>query len=213
MNKTIHQLNDLEQLKDTDEFILWDSEAGNSKKYAVSSMRIPVGVIMPFWGLVPPSTNWLVCDGRDTTGTAEELAIVHPKLYEVLGNSNILPDLQECTIVGIGHNRTNIFNSSERNPTTQQLGTQTHDEYNLGEFKDDQSQKMEGTFWAATGADYISASGVFNRNNSADTSNRIGRDGGSVTTSQYKLDSSLTTRTGAVTHGRQVGLNFIIRAD
>lgn len=50
----------------------------------------PIGSIMSYGGTTAPS-GWLLCDGRDTTGTTEELFIKYPALYTYLGNSNILP--------------------------------------------------------------------------------------------------------------------------
>jgi hypothetical protein len=49
-----------------------------------------IGAISSFYGPVS-NNNWLLCDGRDTTGTAEELRTHYPALYTYLGNSNVLP--------------------------------------------------------------------------------------------------------------------------
>jgi hypothetical protein len=51
---------------------------------------LSIGAISSFYGPVS-NNNWLLCDGRDTTGTAEELATHYPALYTYLGNSNVLP--------------------------------------------------------------------------------------------------------------------------
>ena len=55
-----------------------------------TSLGLPVGAVQGF-ALGTQSPNWLLCDGRDTTGTAEELATHYPALYTYLGNSNVLP--------------------------------------------------------------------------------------------------------------------------
>ena len=200
MNKTIHQLNEISQIQNEDEFVVFDTAAGNSKKYKFEAMRFPIGMIISYYGTTSPSSHWLICDGRDTTGTDEELAIVYPGLYALLGDSNVLPDLQECVMVGIGHNRTNIFDSSEPNPATQQLGTQIHDEYQLGQFKDDQLQDHTHAYLKGQTVNRdLSGHWVdvmYNPSSTAQT--------GTVDTAY---------RSGATTHGRQIGINFLIRAD
>ena len=54
------------------------------------SVGIPVGAVMAFEAGTTHE-NWLECNGRDTTGTAEELRTHYPALYTYLGNSNVLP--------------------------------------------------------------------------------------------------------------------------
>ena len=81
----------------------------------------PVGSILALYTSTIPR-GYLLCDGRDTTGTAEELETVYPYLYAALGNSNVLPDLREMALVGVGENTTDT--------------TTIHDTFTLGEFKD-----------------------------------------------------------------------------
>ena len=70
-----------------------------------SGSDIDVGFIMAWYGANDPeSGNWLICDGRDTTGTAIELATVYPRLYRFLGNSNVLPNLKGEFLRGAGTN-------------------------------------------------------------------------------------------------------------
>lgn len=52
----------------------------------------------------PVSKDWLILDGRDTTGTAIELESVYPRLYKFLGNSNVLPDFRGEFLRGAGTN-------------------------------------------------------------------------------------------------------------
>ena len=69
------------------------------------SGRSPVGAVQAYYGASDPEEgNWLICDGRDTTGTAIELETVYPKLYRFLGNSNVLPDLRGEFLRGAGTN-------------------------------------------------------------------------------------------------------------
>ena len=84
----------------------------------------PVGTIIPMYKKSSPS-GYLYCDGRDTTGTSEELSTHYPLLYAYLG-SNILPDYRECAIVGAEQNTTDTI--------------ATHDVFTEGQFKDDQLQ-------------------------------------------------------------------------
>lgn len=83
-----------------------------------------VGSLIMKYKKIQPK-NCLYCDGRDTTGTDEELRIYYPALYMYLG-SNVLPDYRECTMVGAEQNTTDTI--------------ATHDVYAQGEFKDDQMQ-------------------------------------------------------------------------
>ena len=65
---------------------------------------IPIGTILPFGGLTPPSGDWLLCNGRLLNRSD------YPELYKVLGasygsmgNQNFnLPDLQGRFPVGFG---------------------------------------------------------------------------------------------------------------
>lgn len=53
----------------------------------------PLGAIADYYGATDPSGGkWLICDGRDTTGTTIELETHYPSLYLFLGGTNVLPD-------------------------------------------------------------------------------------------------------------------------
>lgn len=168
-----------------------------------ASDSCPLGTIVPYYGDTAPSSSWLICDGRDTTGTSEELATFYPLLYAFLG-TNKLPDFQECTLVGAGKNGTYIFDSTERNPSTGLFGNQSHDVYSVGEFKDDQFQGHSHTYVRP-----------------ADTENKLNPSSGSrVPRSVYDANTTTivtdgtdgTPRVGETTHGKQIGVNFIIKA-
>ena len=84
----------------------------------------PVGTLITFYGNTAPA-HYLACNG-----TAFDTAR-YPKLFAHLG-SNILPDFQECAIVGIGTNITNPMGA--------------HDVFtNAGDFKDDCLQEHRHT--------------------------------------------------------------------
>lgn len=72
---------------------LWKYDSVNDKLVPLTSegsIGLPVGAVMAF-AQRTSNENWLLCDGRDTTGTAEELQTKYPALYTYLGNSNVLP--------------------------------------------------------------------------------------------------------------------------
>ena len=86
---------------------------------------LPVGFIAPAYKKGNYS-GWLYLDGRDTTGTSEELSTHYPLLYALLG-SNILPDYREFALVGAEQNTTDTIAN--------------HDVYTQGQAKDDQLQE------------------------------------------------------------------------
>ena len=54
----------------------------------------PLGSVMSYLGNTDPSDGkWLICDGRDTTGTAIELETHYPSLFMFLGGTNVLPEI------------------------------------------------------------------------------------------------------------------------
>ena len=87
---------------------------------------VPVGTIIAQYKKTS-MTGYLYLDGRDTTGTADELQTVYPALYSYLGNTNVLPDYREFALVG-----------AEQNTTSSNIAT--HDTYTQGQEKDDQVQ-------------------------------------------------------------------------
>ena len=58
------------------------------------SNGVPVGAVMAF-AQGTTQKGWLLADGRDTTGTADELHTHYPALYTYLGNSNVLPEIYD----------------------------------------------------------------------------------------------------------------------
>lgn len=76
---------------------LFRYNATNNKLVPITSegsVGIPVGAVMAF-AEGTTHENWLLCDGRDTTGTTDELQTHYPALYTYLGNSNILPAMYD----------------------------------------------------------------------------------------------------------------------
>ena len=150
--------------------------------------KIPVGVVEAYMGTTAP-TGWLLCDGStfDTT--------MYPKLYELLGTDTV-PDLRECVMVGAGQSTRAILDETGH----------SHDVYTLGEFKDDQIQNITGRMQG--GGSISGAQGAFYDGGTAEA-----YDAGKYYNHYYLLDASLVARTGTTTHGKQVGVNYIIHAE
>ena len=147
-----------------------------------SNTVVPVGTISAYYGSTDPADGqWLICDGRDTTGTAIELETDYPSLYIFLGGTNVLPDLRELTLVGAGQNGTETIAA--------------HDVYTLGQFKDDQLQDHAHTLG------FKSSSEMYGGNNG------VIRPSGTLATGNVS-----NARTGTTTHGKQKGVNWIIKA-
>lgn len=163
---------------------------------AIGSSGLPVGAIVPFFGPAP-NLEWLECDGTDTTGTSRELQTHYPALYSYLGNTNVLPDLRECSLVGVGKNETYVFDSTELDPATGTQGTQDHDVYTVGEFKDDQLGLQNATWrdrYNGSEANY----GFYWQNSTK----------WQVTTAQVLKNA----RVGTTTHGKRIGVIYCIKA-
>ena len=101
--------------------------------------------------------------------------------------------------MGAGHNETNVFDSTEEDPNTGNLGTQDHDIYTVGQFKDDQMQNHAHQIWAH-GYDA----------NSTSHGSTAGDD--STASHSYKEWMVLKGREGTTTHGKQLGVNYIIKS-
>lgn len=86
---------------------------------------LPAGTVIPYAGPDTPN-GWFPCDGREVSRDE------YPALFEAIGTTYgagdgtttfKLPDYRESALVGTG---------------TRATGVATHDEYTLGQFKDDQ---------------------------------------------------------------------------
>jgi hypothetical protein len=116
---------------------------GTKKKVPLAGSMpagLPVGSILSTYKKIQPY-NYLYCDGSTFDETQ------YPELYLYLG-TNVLPDYRECVQVGAEKNTTDIFDSTQTDPSTGLPGTQSHDVFAQGEFKDDQIQNVEGIFYA-----------------------------------------------------------------
>ena len=158
---------------------------------------LPVGSILTTYKKIQPY-NYLYCDGSTFDETQ------YPELYLYLG-TNVLPDYRECVPVGAEKNTTDIFDSTETNPSTGLPGTQSHDVFTQGEFKDDQIQNITGNIQisatkqnfggALYGDDYYWATAA---------------SGGNST--NIKFDASRVARAGTTTRTKEKAVYYYIKA-
>lgn len=148
----------------------------------------PIGTIMAFAGSTVPDT-YLLCDG-----TSYEIS-KYPDLYAAIGTTygqvddthfNV-PDLRETVLVGVG---------------TRASGVATHDTYTLGQFKDDQLQQHRHYRFSndSNGSAYAGTGGT-----GAWTPTASSGDYGS------EIGHISVGRVGSTTHGKQMGVNYIIK--
>jgi microcystin-dependent protein len=152
----------------------------------------PIGTIIPYGGSTIPN-GFLLCDGSEVLKTS------YSELYSIIGDSFgtasdntrfVLPDMRESVPVGSG---------------TRGSGVSAHDTYTVGQFKDDQFQNHTHSTESAT---FGNVKGILQKNN-------VGSDVlGYATNGSYPLYAKNITagRSGSVTHGKQLGVNYIIKA-
>ena len=167
----------------------------------------PVGSIVPYGGTTAPK-GWLLCQGQAVSRNT------YAELFEVIGTAfgtgngsttfNV-PDLRETAPVGSG---------------TRGDGVASHDTYTVGQFKDDQLQNHTHTT-ASTGSfsqKYTASAGDMG---AGDILTLTGRWDSSAT-NPYTVTKAIsvsgtsgnptTGRHGAVTRGKRLGVNYIIKA-
>ena len=165
---------------------------------------VPIGVIYPFAGefgtdptdpdhkydLVPH--GYLACDGREVSRTT--YSALFAKIGTKYGNGDEintfnLPDFRECVLIGAGKStRADIA---------------SHDIYTLGQFKDDQFQGHEHNYLYRQFEDRKAnpSSGTYIARN--ETTGK--------TTAIVTDNTNGTPRVGSTTHGKQIGVNYIIK--
>lgn len=161
----------------------------------------PIGTILPYMGVTAPN-GYLMCNGQ-------EVAIASfPDLYAVIGaleecqseNEGMfkLPDLREVALVGAGQST--------------RIKIAEHDVYALGEFKDDQIQQHRHELAVRvnkTGVEHGYPYSGLGASNTAmqDTSYSYNGTFGTVKSYMRNIDG----RAGSTTHGKQIGVNYIIK--
>lgn len=168
----------------------------------LSGALTPVGTVQAYAGATAPQ-GYLLCQGQAISKSEyAELYLVIGDLYSKPEDAEDIfrvPDLRETVIVGVGENTT--------------LTIAAHDVYALGEFKDDQMQNITGEVTlnnnTNSGSPIASANGAFFTSGLSS----INLDSGewSNRPSTLNIDASRVARTGTTTHGKQMGLNYIIK--
>ena len=156
----------------------------------------PIGTVLSFAGNTVPH-GYLLCNGASYP-TAN-----YPDLYAVIGNTyggdtenfNV-PDYRETVLVGVGENTTDTIAS--------------HDVYELGEFKDDQLQRITGEFEVGNRNRQPHISGAFSTKGPQYEWFALSET--AANSSRVEFDSSKVTRSGTTTHGKQKGVTYIIKA-
>lgn len=151
----------------------------------------PIGTIISTYKKIQPR-NYLYCDGSTFDET------LYPALYLYLG-TNVLPDYRECAIVGAEKNTTDVFDSTEIDPSTGLAGTQNHDVYTQGQFKDDQLQNHSHYLTVATGGSSTSYGAQYTNQ---------GSDAGWYTGNILPRSA----RIGTVTRGKRKAVYYYIKA-
>lgn len=192
-------------LPDRKSFVLWADNPNNLEtNLPITGTSIPVGFIMPQYKKVDAS-DWLYLDGRDTTGTEDELRTVYPALYAYLGNTNVLPDYREFALVGAEQNTTDTI--------------ATHDVYTEGQGKDDAIQNITGYFQIrkmSNGANAVtSRSGAFTTSDQSSQADGFDFSGGEGKIHRVSFNSKNSARNDAnanVTRGKRKAVYFYIKA-
>ena len=158
----------------------------------------PAGTIQAYAGANSPQ-GYLLCQGQAISKS--EYAELYLAIGDLYSNDETaegffnVPDLRECVPVGIGTNSTNSIAS--------------HDVYELGQFKDDQLQGHSHDLEWSNGLPNHSIGGLYSGGGSYNSS-----DQGStkLTIKGVKTDGENgTPRAGTTTHGKQIGVNYIIK--
>lgn len=149
---------------------------------------VPTGSVLHFAGETPPE-GFLLCNGQEVS------RITYAKLFNVIKEKygagdgvttfNV-PDYREVTLVGAGQN--------------EKLSITEHDVYNVGEFKDDQMQGHVHEVYRNRETEATGGAGsvtIYGREENSSEPKTDGVNG--------------IPRTGKTTHGKQIGINYIIK--
>ena len=145
----------------------------------------PLGAVYGIFSNTVPD-GFLPCNGAQFDRTQ------YPLLYTMLG-TDYLPDLRECTLVGIGENGTDTLT--------------THDIYTLGQFKD----------FSTSGSGSIKTAGYTVSGNNVTLNTTVNAANRKLVT-QYVADADATDLQtldiggASVTRMRSKGVNYIIKA-
>lgn len=158
---------------------------------------IPVGTVLPFAGNTEPE-GFLFTEGQEILRNA------YPGLFAAIGTTYgegdgattfNLPDYREMVLVGAGQNA--------------KLDIKAHDVYNLGQFKDDQLQGHSHDLEWSRGLPNYSVGGLYSGGGSYNSNDKTSTE---LTIKGVKKDGENgTPRVGTTTHGKQIGIRYIIK--
>lgn len=182
-----------------------------SAVYAAIKGGIPTGTILNYPGTIAPA-GFALCIGQTAMRSKYFNLIRWVIENDLIGENKLFgdgdgvstfefPDLREVVLVGSGKNERYVFDNTELDPVTGTNGTQAHDVYNVGEFKDDQFQGHNHEQYQATSNDEA------NWNKSYLISGWTWRNTRNIT----EMTGMTAPRYGTTTHGKQIGMNYIIR--
>ena len=163
----------------------------------------PIGTVQSTFDTTAP-TGWLLLQGQTLSRAEWTELFVWASARNLVGAGKpfgdgdgtttfTLPDLRELVLVGAGQS------SNDYDASTNPNGIHAHDVYVVGEFKDDQFQGHSHK----TG-NYYDGSGLGGYQRSSNPSANLV---GEPVERNYG-----TPRYGSTTHGKQVGVNYIIKA-
>lgn len=155
----------------------------------------PIGTINAFGGATAPE-GWLLCQGQALSRTdyADLFAVIGTNYGAGDGSTTFnLPDMREAAPVGAG--------------TSTRSTIATHDSYMLGEFKDDQFQ----AHFHRVGNDGEGSSYGALLVNSATSGTSFAGLSSSASPKLAAQSNNISGRAGDTTHGKQLGVNFIIK--
>lgn len=175
-----------------------DSTDGSLRTVAGATVYAdcPVGAILPYAGVTAAlPVGWMLCAGQALSRTT------YKELFMNIGTSfgvgdgattfNI-PDLRECVPVGAGSDN-----------TTHTMGA--HDTYSLGDFKDDQFQGH----WHRIDQDGVGSDQY--KSYPLSVYDGTTRTGTVIANNAISDRTNGTPRVGTTTHGKQVGVYYIIK--
>ena len=158
---------------------------------------IPIGTVLPFAGNTEPE-GFLFTEGQEILRNA------YPSLFAVIGTTYgegdgvttfNLPDYRETVFVGAGQNAKHDIKS--------------HDVYELGQFKDDQMQGHSHEIEWSKGLPNYSEGGLYSGGGSYNSNIKSSTE---LTIKGATTDNvNGTARVGTTTHGKQIGVRYIIK--
>lgn len=177
-----------------------DKQTGDTSRIAGGTLYAdaPIGAILAFGGSSAPA-GWLLCQGQAISRTtyAALFAVIGTAYGAGDGSTTFnLPDPREAALIGAG---TNVLNAGS---------IAAHNAVNLGAFQDDQFQTHAHHVYINNDPNHPVLS---NKNLKAN-----GEDYWNVNPSgTYPIVASTEfegNRAGTTTHGKQLGVNYIIKA-